>query len=117
RVHQGRAWIGDVEIDAPEHAEAENLAAIAYVRPHDIEVDLSRNGEPVLAARVSHILSVGPLVRLELIREDHQNSNPVQVEISKERFRELQLVKGDQVFIKPRRLDLFLSHTHGSSIH
>nr|MBA3756472.1 sulfate ABC transporter ATP-binding protein [Nitrosomonas sp.] len=32
------------------------------------------------------------------------------VEISKERFRELQLVKGDEVFIKPRRLDLFPSH-------
>jgi sulfate transport system ATP-binding protein len=117
RVHQGRAWIGDVEIDAPEFAGAQDLNAVAYVRPHDIEVDRAPNGESVLAAGVSHILSVGPVVRLELIREDHQNSNLVKVEISKERFRELQLVKGDQVFIKPRRLDLFLNHTHGSSIH
>ena len=35
------------------------------------------------------------------------DKTPIQVEISKERFRELQLVKGDEVFIKPRRLDLF----------
>src|SRR5687767_5647112 len=39
RLHRGRAWIGGVEIDAPEHTEAEELAAIAYVRPHDIEIE------------------------------------------------------------------------------
>jgi sulfate transport system ATP-binding protein len=112
RIHQGRAWIGDIEIDAPEHAEAEDLAAIAYVRPHDIEVDRFLNGDSALPARVSHILSVGPVVRLELTREDHQDRNLVQAEISKERFRELQLAKGDRVFIKPRRLDLFPHQLH-----
>lgn len=112
RIHQGRAWIGDIEIDAPEHAEAEDLAAVAYVRPHDIEVDRTINGESALAAHVVHILSVGPVVRLELTHEDNENKNLVQVEISKERFRELQLRRGDQVFIKPRRLDLFPHQLH-----
>lgn len=112
RLHRGRGWIGDIEVDAPEHAEAEELAAVAYVRPHDIEVDRTSNGEAALAARVDHILSVGPVVRLELIREDSEDKNPIQVEISKERFRELQLVRGDQVFIKPRRFDLFPSQVH-----
>ncbi len=117
RVHQGRAWIGDLEIDAPEHAEAEDLSAVAYVRPHDIEVDRIINGESALTAHVVHILSVGPVVRLELSHGNDQNKNLVQVEISKERFRELQLERGDQVFIKPRRLDLFPSHTHDGPIH
>lgn len=112
RIHQGRAWIGDVEIDAPEHAEAENLAAVAYVRPHDIEVDRAINGESALPAHVVHILSVGSVVKLELAHEDNQNKNLIQVEISKERFRDLQLVKGDQIFIKPRRLDLFPHQLH-----
>jgi sulfate transport system ATP-binding protein len=112
RIHQGRAWIGDVEIDAPEHAEAEDLAAVAYVRPHDIEVDRVMNGESALPAHVVHILSVGPVVKLELVQEGNQNKNLIQVEISKERFRDLQLVKGDQVFIKPRRLDLFPHQLH-----
>ena len=112
RVHQGRAWIGDVEINAPEFTWAEELAAVAYVRPHDIEVGRAANGEPALAARVNHVLSIGPLVRLELVREDHQDGNLIQVEISKERFRELQLERGDQVFIKPRRLDLFPYQFH-----
>ncbi len=112
RLHRGRAWIDGIEVDAPEHAEAEELAAVAYVRPHDIEVDRVAQGEAALAARVTHVLSVGPIVRLELIREDSEDKNPIQVEISKERFRELQLVRGDQVFIKPRRYDLFPNQIH-----
>lgn len=112
RLHRGRAWIDGIEVDAPEHAEAEELAAVAYVRPHDIEVDRIAQGEAALAARVTHVLSVGPIVRLELIREDSEDKNPIRVEISKERFRELQLVRGDQVFIKPRRFDLFPNQIH-----
>lgn len=110
RLHRGRAWIGDLEVDAPEHAEAEEMAAIAYVRPHEIEIERTRNGEAALAAQIVHVLSVGPIVRLELVRENDQERNPVHAEISKERFRELQLAKGDKVFIKPKRLDLFPSY-------
>ena len=112
RLHRGRAWIDGIEVDAPEHAEAEELAAVAYVRPHDIEVARTAQGDTALAARVTHVLSVGPIVRLELVRDDSEDKNPIQVEISKERFRELQLVRGDQVFIKPRRFDLFPSRIH-----
>ncbi|MDP1934947.1 MAG: TOBE-like domain-containing protein, partial [Nitrosomonas sp.] len=107
RLHRGRAWIGDIEVDVPEHAEADELTAVAYVRPHEIEVERTQNGEAALAARVVHVLSVGPIVRLEVVRINDTDKTPIQVEISKERFRELQLVKGDEVFIKPRRLDLF----------
>ena len=117
RLHQGRAWIGDLVVDAPEHAEAEELAAIAYVRPHEIEVARESNDGSTLAAQVVHILSVGPIVRLELRRENDESINPIQVEISKERFRELKLVKGDKVFIKPKRLDLFPNHLTSNLTH
>jgi len=115
RLHRGRAWIGGIEVDAPEHTEAEDLSAVAYVRPHDIHVDRvdkGINGDGAIAARVSHILSVGPVVRLELTRDDSENKELIQVEISKERFRELQLTRGDQVFIKPSRFDLFPAQIH-----
>lgn len=117
RLHQGRAWIGDFEVDAPEHAEAEELAAVAYVRPHEIEVERTPGGEGALAAHIAHILSIGPIVRLELVRDNGEPNNPVHAEISKERFRELQLVKGDKVFIKPRRLDLFPDYPHSQLKH
>lgn len=112
RLHHGRAWIGGIEVDAPEHIGAEELAAVAYVRPHDIHVDREIHDGGALPARVSHILSVGPVVRLELIRDDSEDKELIQVEISKERFRELQLVRGDRVFIKPSRFDLFPNQVH-----
>ena len=112
RIHRGRAIISDIEIEAPEHAEAENMAAIAYVRPHDIEVDRVKNGESALAAHIIHIVSIGPVVRLELAHDDNANKNLVQVEISKDRFRTLQLEKGDRVFVTPRKLDLFPAQLH-----
>ncbi len=112
RLHHGRAWIDGIEVDAPEHSEAEELAAVAYVRPHDIHVDRVSHDGGALSARVSHILSVGPVVRLELIRDGSEDKELIQVEVTKERFRELQLVSGDQVFIKPSRFDLFPSQVH-----
>ncbi|PTR08005.1 sulfate transport system ATP-binding protein [Nitrosospira sp. Nsp5] len=112
RLHHGRARIGEIEVDAPEHAEAEELPAVAYVRPHDIHVDRVIHDGGALAAHVFHILSVGPVVRLELTRDDSAEQELIQVEITKERFRELQLVRGDQVFIKPSRFDLFPNQVH-----
>lgn len=50
RVHQGRALIEGIELEAPEHKEADGLSAIAYVRPHDIHVDRNTNGGGALAA-------------------------------------------------------------------
>jgi len=44
------------------------------------------------------------------VRKNDIDITPIQVEISKERVRELKLVKGDEVFIKPRRLSLFPHH-------
>jgi sulfate/thiosulfate transport system ATP-binding protein len=114
RVHRGRAWIGDIEIEAPDHADADEFAAVAYVRPHEIDVDRKINGESALSARVVHILSVGPVVKLEVVRNDQQSENLIHIELSKERFRELNLAKGDPVYIKPRRLDLF---PHPENIH
>ncbi|MDN5753148.1 MAG: sulfate ABC transporter ATP-binding protein [Nitrosospira sp.] len=112
RLHRGRAWIDGIEVDAPEHTEAEEVAAVAYVRPHDIDIDRVMHDGGALRAHVFHILAVGPVVRLELIRDDSEDKEPIQVEISKERFRELRLIRGDQVFIKPSRFDLFPSQVH-----
>jgi sulfate transport system ATP-binding protein len=112
RLHRGRAWIGGMEVDAPEHTEADEMAAVAYVRPHDIQVERVLQGDNALPAHVAHILAVGPVVRLELVRDGSDNGEVIQVEITRERFRELQLVRGDQVFIKPSRYDLFPAQIH-----
>jgi sulfate transport system ATP-binding protein len=108
RVHAGFARIGDVELEAPEHAEADNAAALAYVRPHDIDIQREANGVPAFRAVVSHIHPIGPVVRLELRREDE--SELIEAELTRERFKELDLKNGEQVYVRPRNLRVFLEN-------
>ncbi len=105
RVHEGRARIGDIEIDAPEHADAQDIPAVGYVRPHDIEVTRSRNGTAALEAIVSYIHPIGPLVHLELIGCD--TGDLIEVALSKDRYQEMNFQEGERVFITPRKLRVF----------
>jgi sulfate transport system ATP-binding protein len=95
-------FIGDVNI----FHERTLSSAGAYVRPY--ELDLSRhaaNGNGAVVATVRYIGAAGPVVRLELMREDTGNS--LDAEISRERFRELDLAVGDKVDVKARNLRVF----------
>lgn len=49
---------------------------------------------------------------LDQVREGDEQSVPIQAEISRERFREQPLARGDRVFIKLRRFDLFPGRLH-----
>ena len=106
RVDAGRAHIGDLAFTLNDHQAAQNHDALAYVRPHDIEVYTEKNGDPALQAVVSHIHAAGPLVRLEL--QAGNDADTIEAEITRERFRELKLDHGSQVFLKPRHVRVFL---------
>ncbi len=107
RVHHGRALIGDIEVDAPEHADAVHTPAVAYVRPHDFEISKTRNGggNSWLEATIDQLLAVGPVARLDLKRPG--SDEPLQAEISRDQYHDLDLSEGDRIFIRPRRLKLF----------
>ncbi|HWQ37026.1 MAG TPA: sulfate/molybdate ABC transporter ATP-binding protein [Burkholderiales bacterium] len=111
RLHQGRAWIGGIEIEVPQHAQAQEQPALAYVRAHDIEIARHPQAHAGLPARVAHVLALGPVVRLELAPQDPPHV-PIHAQISKERFRELRLAAGDLVYLKPRRVDVFPGPVH-----
>jgi sulfate/thiosulfate transport system ATP-binding protein len=112
RLHRGRARIGDLDFDAPEHSDADHQPAVAYVRPHDIEIERAAQADSTLPARVLHVNPVGPVVRLQLVREGEGPGDTIHAEISRERFRELQLAAGDRVYLRPRRFDLFPRQIH-----
>ncbi len=56
---------------------------------------------------VRFIASAGPVVRLELKRDD--NGSSMDAEISRDRYRELSLRVGDKVDVTPRNLRTFSS--------
>lgn len=89
-VNQGVAKIGQFELALDDHHHAENSAATAFSRPHDIAI--KRDYEVgSLKAKITYIHSVGPAVRLELERAD--NKTFVEAELTRERFDEINLIR------------------------
>ncbi len=79
RIDDGKAYINE---KATGH--------VVYVRPHLLEIDRQPNGGSHFRARIKHINSAGPLVKVEAVAEW---GDPVHIEMSQERFKSLQLTK------------------------
>ncbi|WP_153126534.1 sulfate/molybdate ABC transporter ATP-binding protein [Peribacillus tepidiphilus] len=106
RLHKGKLHQGNFQIDVPEYIEAENTTAVGYVRPHEISVERKENSSDAVSAIIKHIHVVGPIVHLELQIND--TSEFLEAELTKELYRNLQLKTGEQVFVKPKQLKVFV---------
>jgi sulfate transport system ATP-binding protein len=106
RLDRGRMRIGPLEVAVPEHNAAEDAPAMGYVRPHDLVVRRDCCQGDGLAMLVKNIHVVGPLVRVELRRPDTGDS--VEAELPKDSYRDLGLTVGEQVYVTPRRLRVYL---------
>ncbi len=83
---------------------------LAFIRPHDIDVQRIKNGTaPAFEAKLNYIHAIGPLVRLEL--QQLGQDAVIEAELTQERFRELGLSTGEQVFIYPRNVRVFVDNT------
>ncbi len=80
---------------------------VVYVRPHLLEIDREPNGGSHFRARINHINSAGHLVKVEAVAEW---GDPVHIEMSQEKFRELQLLKDESVFVIPKDVKVFANH-------
>jgi sulfate transport system ATP-binding protein len=93
---------------APAGSAGQPQAApsIGFVRPHEFEIARTAVvGSQALPATVSRLNAAGPLVRLDLTVADA--AQPVVVEISHARLRELSLREGDQVYLTPTEIRVF----------
>jgi sulfate transport system ATP-binding protein len=106
RVHGGYAKLGELEVEVDGHEATNDAAALAYVRPHDIDISREAGKGAAFSAIVQHIHAIGPVIRLDLAREDA--TELIEAELTRERFRELQLQEGEHVFVHPRNLRVFL---------
>ena len=106
RVEAGRALLGPLAVDWPEHAAAEPRAAAAYVRPHELDVArAAAEGNGGIWATVRHVNAAGAVVKLELEAAD---GGPLRVDMSPERHETLAPQLGERLYVQPRRLRLFL---------
>jgi sulfate/thiosulfate transport system ATP-binding protein len=94
---------GRIEDDQAYIHQAET-GHVVYVRPHLLDIARLPNGGSHFRARIKHINAAGPLVKVEVIAEW---GDPVRVEMPQERFRSLQLMKNEEVFIIPKDVKVF----------
>jgi sulfate transport system ATP-binding protein len=104
RVVDGRTYLSEKGTGAPAGASPEGQPATVFVRPHHLDIAHHSNGEGGFRARVQHINPAGALVRVELITEWGQ---PVQVELTQERHKELGLSRDATVYVTPKELKVF----------
>ena len=112
RAHEGQLHLEGVAIDTPEHAQARDAKAFAYVRPHDLEVERWRPGAVGIAAELQRALVVGPIARLELWPLDAESPDGhdplIEAQIPAERLQALGLKEGDRVLLSPKKARVFL---------
>ena len=109
RWQDGRALVGPLDITdtaalssrANEHVSPQH---IALVRPHEIDVGSESEG---WRAVVRDVRVIGPIVRLELCADGHPASEPLEAEISRERFDVDKFHVGQTVGVRFRRWQLY----------
>ncbi len=79
-------------------------AAASYARPHEIAVSLQPVPE-AWPARLAHNATVGPVTRLEFIVDG--DTQPINVELSRDAFRALAIAPGAIAYLRPMRIRHF----------
>jgi sulfate transport system ATP-binding protein len=86
--------------------ESNGQAARLLVRPHELDIERSASNGDSVAARVHRIQSAGPIVRVELASDQ---SDPITVEMTHERYRDLTIKTGETVYVKVRDARAFVA--------
>jgi sulfate transport system ATP-binding protein len=112
RAHQGQMHLEGLAIQAPEHQSVQDAQALAYVRPHELQVERYREGGSGIVAELQRAIVVGPIARLELwpntASATPAQARLIEAQMSCERFAELGLKQGEKLLISPRQAKVFL---------
>jgi sulfate transport system ATP-binding protein len=100
----GLAHVGPVDISSDPALPAPGTPLVALIRPHEIDIAGESAGWP---ATVRDVRVIGPIVRLELYADGRPASEPLEAEISRERFDLDQFRIGQRVGVRFRRWQLY----------
>ena len=120
RAHEGEVQLEGLRLTSPEHANAQDAKAFAYVRPHDFDVQRYATGVKGIAARLSRAIVIGPVARLELTPTEATQNNDkqtldtlIEVQISAQQYKEMELREGDMLLVTPRHVRVFVDAGEG----
>jgi sulfate transport system ATP-binding protein len=106
QLRGGRAYLGPIDISAAADVQTGSAKNIALIRPHEIEIGDAAAGWPatLVAVRV-----IGPIVRLDLCADGQPIHEPLEAEISRERFEAEHFNLGQRVGMRFRRWQVYPS--------
>jgi sulfate transport system ATP-binding protein len=109
RVESGRALLGSLTVDYPQHLESAPVPAAGYARPHELELERGAGSGGGYWAMLTDINAAAAVVRLELEGPD----GTLQVALSRERYEALLPRRGESLYVRPRRVRVFLKDGNG----
>jgi sulfate transport system ATP-binding protein len=107
QLKDGRVLLGNVVMpvgDARIQPTGSGTAAV-YVRPHELDLDRVGDGDHHLRAKVLHVNPAGSVVKVRVLSEDF--GLMLNVDISPERHKLLNLAHGEAVFVSPKAAKIF----------
>ena len=105
RVQDGKAWLGPLAIEYPEHPHTEARTAAGYSRPH--ELDISRVDEGGgLWTTITDVRAAGAVVKIEVMDDERRS---IQVELGRDRYEQVRAIVGEKIYVKPRKVRVFMT--------
>lgn len=108
RVEAGKALLGPLAFDYPDHPDTDARPAAGYSRPHEIEVARDDAGNGGLWAHLRAVNAAGSIIKLELQAEH----GPIQVDLPRDRFEVLRPALGESLYVRPTRVRVFMDGEH-----
>jgi len=113
-------FLGDVNLfhgRLGHGARDDGTDGVSYVRPHELDL-LAVPDDSSFSARLSQVLTLGPLTRLEFQRDD---GSYVDVELPRARWTQLrdslQLAPGTRAHLRPRHVTRFVVGGESAADH
>jgi len=105
RVESGKALLGPIALDYPEHTASTPQPAAGYARPHELALGRDEDGGG-LWATLAEVNTTGGSVKLGL---NDDEGKLIQVQLSREAYDLLRPVTGERLYVKPRKLRVFVT--------
>jgi sulfate transport system ATP-binding protein len=105
RVRAGKAMLGEVALDGHYFPGKDEGAAMVYMRPHELDIKLYKNGAPSFQAKVTRINPAGSIAKVTTRTSEGQE---VLVDLSLDDYHRLDIGEGSNVYIYPKKARVFL---------
>ncbi len=116
RAHQGEVRLEGLRLPSPEHRDAQDAKAFAYVRPHDFGVERYAPGAQGIVAQLTRAIVIGPIARLEFTPVEgeggqgaaEEGERIIEVQLSSEQFNAHGYREGETLVLNPQRARVFV---------